>query len=70
VRQHKFKRGKERMISIAQESGEGPTLIQPEEDDDDGMTTADSVCAVNVREVCVEVTSSRLRSQGRWLRVY
>ncbi|XP_056276560.1 piezo-type mechanosensitive ion channel component 2 isoform X2 [Pseudoliparis swirei] len=36
VRQHKFKRGKERMISIAQESGEGPTLIQPEEDDDDG----------------------------------
>uniref|UniRef100_A0A8C5GVZ2 Piezo-type mechanosensitive ion channel component n=1 Tax=Gouania willdenowi TaxID=441366 RepID=A0A8C5GVZ2_GOUWI len=40
VRQQKFKRGKERMLSMAQESGEGPTLIQPEEDDDDGMTTS------------------------------
>ncbi|XP_031720951.1 piezo-type mechanosensitive ion channel component 2 isoform X3 [Anarrhichthys ocellatus] len=36
VRQQKFKRGKERMLSIAQESGEGQTLVQPEEDDDDG----------------------------------
>ncbi|TNN88491.1 Piezo-type mechanosensitive ion channel component 2 [Liparis tanakae] len=40
VRQQKFKRGKERMMSIAQESGEGPTLIQPEEDDDDGAQRA------------------------------
>lgn len=36
VRQQKFKRGKEKMLSIAQESGDGQTLIQPE-DDDDGM---------------------------------
>ncbi|XP_075877858.1 piezo-type mechanosensitive ion channel component 2 isoform X2 [Nelusetta ayraudi] len=35
VRQEKFKRGKEKMMSTAQESGEGQTLIQPEEDDDD-----------------------------------
>uniref|UniRef100_A0A8C5GXQ7 Piezo-type mechanosensitive ion channel component n=1 Tax=Gouania willdenowi TaxID=441366 RepID=A0A8C5GXQ7_GOUWI len=40
VRQQKFKRGKERMLSMAQESGEGPTLIQPEEDDDDGAHRA------------------------------
>ncbi len=41
VRQQKFKRGKEKMLSMAQESGEGPTLIQPEEeDDDDGMMKA------------------------------
>ncbi|XP_029971241.1 piezo-type mechanosensitive ion channel component 2 [Salarias fasciatus] len=37
VRQQKFKRGKERMLSMAQESGDGQTLVQPEdEDDDDG----------------------------------
>ncbi|XP_042353330.1 LOW QUALITY PROTEIN: piezo-type mechanosensitive ion channel component 2 [Plectropomus leopardus] len=36
VRQQKFKRGKEKMLSMAQESGEGQTLVQPEEDDDDG----------------------------------
>ncbi|XP_070830644.1 piezo-type mechanosensitive ion channel component 2 [Chaetodon trifascialis] len=35
VRQQKFKRGKEKMLSIAQESGEGQTFIQPEEEDDD-----------------------------------
>nr|XP_046263796.1 piezo-type mechanosensitive ion channel component 2 isoform X4 [Scatophagus argus]XP_046263797.1 piezo-type mechanosensitive ion channel component 2 isoform X4 [Scatophagus argus] len=35
VRQQKFKRGKEKMLSMAQESGEGQTLIQPVEDDDD-----------------------------------
>lgn len=42
VRQQKFKRGKEKMLSIAQESGEGQTLGQPEEgdDDDDGMKMA------------------------------
>uniref|UniRef100_A0A4W6FQJ1 Piezo type mechanosensitive ion channel component 2 n=1 Tax=Lates calcarifer TaxID=8187 RepID=A0A4W6FQJ1_LATCA len=37
VRQQKFKRGKEKMLSLAQESGEGQTIVQPE-DDDDGMT--------------------------------
>ncbi|XP_068604478.1 piezo-type mechanosensitive ion channel component 2 [Brachionichthys hirsutus] len=36
VRQQKFKRGKEKMLSIAQESGEGQTLVQPKEEDDDG----------------------------------
>uniref|UniRef100_A0A8C9X2X2 Piezo type mechanosensitive ion channel component 2 n=1 Tax=Sander lucioperca TaxID=283035 RepID=A0A8C9X2X2_SANLU len=35
VRQQKFKRGKEKMLSMAQESGDGQTLVQPEEDDDD-----------------------------------
>ncbi|KAL6104091.1 piezo2 [Pungitius sinensis] len=44
VRQQKFKRGKERMLSIAQESGDGPTLIHPEEEeeeeDDDGAQRA------------------------------
>lgn len=37
-RQQKFKRGKEKMLSLAQESGEGPQLIQAEEEDeeDDG----------------------------------
>lgn len=40
MRQQKFKRGKEKMLSIAQESGEGQTQVQPEEDDDDGMTKA------------------------------
>lgn len=39
MRQQKFKRGKEKMLSIAQESGDGQTLVQPEDedDDDDGM---------------------------------
>lgn len=37
MRQEKFKRGKEKMLRIAQESGEGQTLVQPEDDDDDGM---------------------------------
>uniref|UniRef100_A0A3Q0T344 Piezo type mechanosensitive ion channel component 2 n=1 Tax=Amphilophus citrinellus TaxID=61819 RepID=A0A3Q0T344_AMPCI len=36
VRQQKFKRGKEKMLSLAQQSGEGQTIVQPEEDDDDG----------------------------------
>lgn len=52
MRQQKFKRGKEKMLSIAQESGEGQTLIQPEEEDDDGMRKAArglSLCSVDVR---------------------
>lgn len=56
VRQQKFKRGKEKMLSIAQESGEGQTLVQPEEeDDDDGMTKAArglSLCVANVMRFC------------------
>ncbi|KAF7662015.1 hypothetical protein LDENG_00248340 [Lucifuga dentata] len=39
MRQEKFKRGKEKMLSLAQESGEGPTLVQPEEDDDGAQRT-------------------------------
>lgn len=35
MRQEKFKRGKEKMLSIAQDSGDGQTLVQPEDDDDD-----------------------------------
>ncbi|MGH0140399.1 UNVERIFIED_CONTAM: hypothetical protein FKN15_042818 [Acipenser sinensis] len=35
TRQQKFKKGKERMLSLAQESGEGATLIQNEEEEDD-----------------------------------
>ena len=35
MRQQKFKRGKEKMLSIAQESGDGQSLLQPEDDDDD-----------------------------------
>ncbi|XP_055084588.1 piezo-type mechanosensitive ion channel component 2 [Periophthalmus magnuspinnatus] len=40
VRQQKFKRGKEKMLSIAQESGEGQNIGQPDEDDDDGAQRA------------------------------
>ncbi|MED6260301.1 hypothetical protein ATANTOWER_011977, partial [Ataeniobius toweri] len=35
VRQQKFKRGKEKMLSLAQESAGGQTLVRPEEEDDD-----------------------------------
>lgn len=38
VRQQKFKRGKEKMLCLAQESADGQTHVRPEEeDDDDGM---------------------------------
>ncbi|GAA6236079.1 piezo-type mechanosensitive ion channel component 2 isoform X2 [Lates japonicus] len=39
VRQQKFKRGKEKMLSLAQESGEGQTIVQPEDDDDGAQRT-------------------------------
>lgn len=57
VRQQKFKRGKEKMLSMAQESGDGQTLVQPEDDDDDGMMKPARAphCAVKVKKVCVEV---------------
>ncbi|KAM6918193.1 piezo-type mechanosensitive ion channel component 2 [Xenentodon cancila] len=35
VRQQKFKRGKEKMLSLAQESVEGQTVVHPEEEEDD-----------------------------------
>ena len=52
MRQQKFKRGKERMLSMAQESGEGQTLVQPEDDEDDGMTqpARASYCAALSRQ--------------------
>ncbi|XP_007564241.1 piezo-type mechanosensitive ion channel component 2 isoform X6 [Poecilia formosa] len=42
VRQQKFKRGKEKMLSLAQESADGQTLVRPEEEeeDDDGAQRA------------------------------
>uniref|UniRef100_A0A3P8WGM9 Piezo type mechanosensitive ion channel component 2 n=1 Tax=Cynoglossus semilaevis TaxID=244447 RepID=A0A3P8WGM9_CYNSE len=39
VRQQKFKRGKEKMLSMAQESGDGQMLVQPDDDDDDAQRT-------------------------------
>lgn len=63
MRQEKFKRGKEKMLSIAQESGEGQTLIQPEEDDDDeGMRKAARGHSVTFR--CDERCCSALFSAG------
>ncbi|TRY55216.1 hypothetical protein DNTS_032685 [Danionella cerebrum] len=35
TRQQKFKRGKEKMLSIAQESGDGEKVAPPDDDDDD-----------------------------------
>uniref|UniRef100_W5K166 Piezo type mechanosensitive ion channel component 2 n=1 Tax=Astyanax mexicanus TaxID=7994 RepID=W5K166_ASTMX len=35
TRQQKFKKGKEKMLSMTQESGDGQNLIPPEEEDDD-----------------------------------
>lgn len=71
VRQQKFKRGKEKMLSMAQESGEGQMLVQPEEDDDDGMTepTRASYCAVHMKTVYVGLNVVASRSRGRWVRV-
>ncbi|XP_067331483.1 piezo-type mechanosensitive ion channel component 2 isoform X3 [Channa argus] len=39
VRQQKFKRGKEKMMSMAQESGDGQTVVQAEDDDDGAQRT-------------------------------
>uniref|UniRef100_A0A8C7YTE9 Piezo type mechanosensitive ion channel component 2 n=1 Tax=Oryzias sinensis TaxID=183150 RepID=A0A8C7YTE9_9TELE len=36
VRQQKFKRGKDKILSLAQESAEGQPVVQPQENDDDG----------------------------------
>jgi len=36
-RQQKFKRGKERMLSLAQDSGESHSVVKEEEDEDEGM---------------------------------
>lgn len=46
TRQEKFKKGKEKMLSMTQESTDSQTLIPPEageEDDDDGMTNTSEV---------------------------
>ena len=55
VRQQKFKRGKEKMLNLAQESGEGQTVVQPEEEDDDGMIKLAGACGSHVKKVDVEV---------------
>lgn len=39
MRQQKFKRGKEKMMSMAQESADGQTPVQPEEKEE-GRTAA------------------------------
>lgn len=36
ARQEKYKKGKERMLSLVQESGEGQEIQKHEEDDDEG----------------------------------
>lgn len=42
VRQQKFKRGKEKMISLVQESVDGQPPVQPvKEEEDEGMMKAD-----------------------------
>ncbi|KAL7887586.1 hypothetical protein AOLI_G00053070 [Acnodon oligacanthus] len=41
-RQQKFKRGKERMLSLAQESGEGHSLAKEEEEDDEGEASKET----------------------------
>lgn len=46
TRQQKFKKGKEKMLSLTQESTDSHTLIPPdagEEDDDDGMPSTSEV---------------------------
>lgn len=46
TRQEKFKKGKEKMLSLTQESTDSQNLIQPdacEEDDDDGTTNSSKV---------------------------
>ncbi|CAL8279118.1 unnamed protein product [Lota lota] len=39
MRQQKFKRGKEKMLSMTQESGEGQNIVPPEEEDDGAERT-------------------------------
>ncbi|XP_066538548.1 piezo-type mechanosensitive ion channel component 2 [Hoplias malabaricus] len=41
-RQQKFKRGKERMLSLAQESGEGHSLAKEEEDEEEGKASKET----------------------------
>uniref|UniRef100_A0A8C1U1P1 Piezo type mechanosensitive ion channel component 2 n=1 Tax=Cyprinus carpio TaxID=7962 RepID=A0A8C1U1P1_CYPCA len=41
TRQQKFKRGKEKMLSMAQESGDGQKLIHPDDNDDDVVRSGD-----------------------------
>uniref|UniRef100_A0AAR2K8G4 Piezo-type mechanosensitive ion channel component n=1 Tax=Pygocentrus nattereri TaxID=42514 RepID=A0AAR2K8G4_PYGNA len=41
-RQQKFKRGKERMLSLAQESGEGHSLAKEEEENDEGEASKET----------------------------
>uniref|UniRef100_A0A9J8DL52 Piezo-type mechanosensitive ion channel component n=1 Tax=Cyprinus carpio carpio TaxID=630221 RepID=A0A9J8DL52_CYPCA len=47
-RQQKFKRGKERMLSLVQESGESHSVVKEEEDDDEGIFTQISCFHISV----------------------
>ena len=48
MRQQKFKRGKEKMLSMTQESGEGQNLVPPEEEDDGTMKAVTTAPLVTV----------------------
>lgn len=62
MRQQKFKRGKEKMLSLAQESVDGQPVAQPaeEEDDDDGTQPTPSpsnVCLCRSKNLDMSVKS-------------
>ena len=48
MRQQKFKRGKEKMLSMTQEPGEGQNLVPAEEEDDGTMKAAPTAPLVTV----------------------
>lgn len=62
MRQQKFKRGKEKMLSLAQESVDGQTAVQPEEEDDDGRTNPAGAfhCSVDVKK-------KKKRKKRQWI---
>uniref|UniRef100_A0A3B3S4V9 Piezo type mechanosensitive ion channel component 2 n=1 Tax=Paramormyrops kingsleyae TaxID=1676925 RepID=A0A3B3S4V9_9TELE len=64
TRQQKFKKGKEKMLSIAQESGEGQRLIEQEEDEE-GRTG--KTCAGAVLTECVILYPPVVRSGDYYL---
>uniref|UniRef100_A0A673GY89 Piezo-type mechanosensitive ion channel component 2-like n=1 Tax=Sinocyclocheilus rhinocerous TaxID=307959 RepID=A0A673GY89_9TELE len=60
-RQQKFKRGKERMLSLAQESGESHSGVKEEEEDDEGIFTQEHFGLRNIM-------FSHLRSKVKMVR--
>ncbi|XP_016401731.1 piezo-type mechanosensitive ion channel component 2-like [Sinocyclocheilus rhinocerous] len=61
-RQQKFKRGKERMLSLAQESGERHSVVKEEEDDDEALN--------NVSLFTRPLTAGFLRGRARAIRKF